>query len=100
VLAFVVANPGCNSTDVGMAFGSNSKAAGAHLSRLAVKRLVVQRGPVGAYVYGPIGWKPREKLKAPSLDTAEARIGEINEMISNLQRERRALEAFLDALKA
>jgi hypothetical protein len=100
VLAFVAANPGCTSIDVGRAFGSNSKAAGAHLSRLAVKRLIVQRGPIGAYVYGPIGWRPAEKLKAPSLDTAEARIGEIDDMIRNLQRERRALQAFLDALKS
>jgi hypothetical protein len=100
VLAFVVANPGCSSLDVGRAFGSSSKAAGAHLSRLAVKRLIVQRGSVGAYVYGPLGWRPAEKLKAPSLDTAEARIGEIDAMLANLQRERTALQAFLEAMKA
>lgn len=99
VLAFVVANPGCTSAEVGASFGSNAKTAGAHLARLARKRLIVQRGPSGAFVYGPIGWKPREKLRAPDADTSEYRILEIDEMLGNLQREKRALQAFLDALK-
>lgn len=100
VLAFVVANPGCNSTDVGRAFGTNSKAAGAHLSRLATRRLIIQRGTTGAYVYGPLGWAPRAKIRPPSIDTAEDRIAEIDGMLANLQRERKALEAFLAAMKA
>jgi hypothetical protein len=99
VLAFVVANPGCTSIDVGQAFGSNSKAAGAHLSRLAVKRLIIQRGTVGAFIYGPLGWTPRSKIRPPSIDTAEDRIAEIDEMLANLQREKRALLAFLAALR-
>lgn len=99
VLAFVVTHPGCNSADVGSAFASDSKGAGAHLSRLAAKKLIIQRGTMGAYIYGPLGWTPRAKLKAPSSDTADARIGEIDEMIRNLQREKRALQAFLEALK-
>lgn len=100
VLAFVVANPGCNSVDVGRAFASNSKVAGAHLARLAGKKLIIQRGTVGAFIYGPLGWTPRTKIRPPSIDTAEDRIAEIDEMLGNLQREKRALLAFLDALKA
>ena len=100
VLEFVVTHPGCNSADVGSAFASGAKGAGAHLSRLAAKKLIIQRGTRNSYIYGPLGWTPRAKLKAPSSDTAEARIGEIDEMIRNLQRERRALVAYIEALKA
>jgi hypothetical protein len=97
VLDFVNASPGCNSYDVGVALGGDSKIAGAHLSRLASRKLIVQGGTRNSFTYGPLGWLPRGRLTVPAVGEAAIRITEIDATIANLERERRALTAYIEA---